>query len=106
MLPRKTREHLEPALQYLKQENVPYDVVHAGKHGCLTTQIGDRAVKWFFSMSPSDARSALNFKAKIKRAVQRHRRRIAQSMQARTLQFGGRHHPRQFALVAQVFEFS
>lgn len=77
MLPRKTREHLEPALQYLKQENVPYDVVHAGKHGCLTTQIGDRTVKWFFSMSPSDARSALNFKAKIKRAVQRHRENIS-----------------------------
>jgi len=77
MLPRKARDHLAPTLAFLDQENIPYEITHAGKHGCLVLKIGNRTVKWFFAMSPSDGRSTLNFRAQVRRVVQRHRENIS-----------------------------
>ncbi len=72
MFNRKTREHIQPVLDFLKKENIPYELGHCSKHGTLTVNVNGREIRFTFSRSPSDGRSTLNFKAQVKRAIQRH----------------------------------
>ena len=76
MYNRKTREHIQPVLDFLEQENLPYELGHCTKHGTLIVTVNGRELRFTFSRSPSDGRSTLNFKAQVKRAIQRHRENI------------------------------
>jgi hypothetical protein len=73
MYNRKTREHIQPTLDFLEQENIPYELGHSSKHGTLVVTVNGHEVRFTFSRSPSDGRSTLNFKAQVKRAILRHR---------------------------------